>query len=224
MSGAATCKLFGLFSNLIPQEGLSRIERGRKREAMIPDFQLEVPCPTGGKVSKLAELKVINCCQTRYAPGDGDKSVDKRAKLLQGEYKKKARDADRKYGGTAEGTIGPVETKLLQYGDLQGLVVAAFGEGSEDLHRLVQIIAESTVNNMGLAWGREGTEAEMGKVVGQVRRMLSTVSVRAQAQCLLTRMSNVGEGVGQAGKRRQWAAAQEERRRQEREAQWIGMV
>ena len=99
------------------------------------------------------------------------------------------------------------------------MVVGAFGEGSEDPHRLVQIIAESKVNNMGLARGREGTEAEMGKLVGQVRRMLSTVSVRAQSQCLLTRMSNVGEGVGQAGKRRQWAAAQEERMRKEMEAQ-----
>ena len=122
--------MFGLFSHLIPQEGLSRIERGRKRQAMVPDFQLEVPCPTGGKVSKLAELKVINCCPTRYLPWDEDKTVDKRAKLLQGEYKKKARDTDRKYGGTAEGTTGPVENKLLQFGDLQGLVVGAFGEGS----------------------------------------------------------------------------------------------
>ena len=85
--------MFGLFSHLIPQEGLSRIERGRKRQAMVPDFKLEVPSSTGGKVSKLAELKVINCCPTRYSPGD--RAVDKRAKLLQGEYRKKARDTDR---------------------------------------------------------------------------------------------------------------------------------
>ena len=64
---------------------------------------------------------------------------------------------------------------------------------------------------MGLSRGREGTEAELGIVEWQVRRMLSTASVRAQAQCLLTRMSSVGEGVGQAYKRRQWAAAEEER-------------
>ena len=59
-----------------------------------------------------------------------------------------------KFGGTTEGTIGPVETKLLQYGELQGLVAGAFGLGSEDLHSLVQIIAESKVNSMGLARGR----------------------------------------------------------------------
>ena len=218
----STCEVFGLFSHLIPQEGLSRIERGRKRQAMVPDFKLEVPCTTGGKVSRLAELKVLNCCPTRYSPGDRDRAVNKRAKLLQGEYRKKARDTDRKYGDTVEGTIGPVERKLQQYGDIQGLVVGAFGEGSEDLHTLVQTMAESKVNAMGLARGREGTDAELGIVVGQIRRMLSTAGIRAQAQCLLTRMANVGEGVGEAAKRRHWAAVEEEKMRRERMAQWIG--
>ena len=117
-----------------------------------------------------------------------------------------------------------MENKLRQFGEIQGLVVGAFGEGSEDLHSLVQTIAESKVTAMGLSRGRQGTEAEVGVVVGQVRRMISTASVRAQAQCLLTRMSSVGEGVGQAAKRRQWAAAEEERMRKERQVQWIGRV
>ena len=65
-------------------------------------------------------------------------------------------------------------------------------------------MADSNVNAMGLARGRKGTEAEMRTVDGQVRRMLSTVSGRAQAQCPLTIMSNVGEGVGQAAKRRHY--------------------
>ena len=191
---------------------------------MVPDFQFQVPCPTGGRVSRLAELKVINCCQTRYLPGAGPKAVDRRAKLLQGEYLRKAREADTQYLGIAKGQVGPVENKLLQYGDINGLVVGAFGEGSEDLHTLVQIIAEARVTAMGLARGRPGTEAELGLVVGQVRRMLSTTSIRAQAERLLARMSWVGEGVGQAAKRRGWAAAEEERMRKEREAQWLGRV
>ena len=101
-------------------------------------------------------------------------------------------------------------------------MVGAFGEGSEDLHTLVQTMAESKVNAMGLARGREGTDAELGIVVGQIRRMLSTAGIRAQAQCLLTRMANVGEGVGEAAKRRHWAAVEEEKMRRERMAQWIG--
>ena len=69
------------------------------------------------------------------------KAVDERANLLQGEYTKQTRNADSQYVGTAAGQMGPVENKLLQCGDLQGLVVGAFGEGSEDLHSLVLVIA-----------------------------------------------------------------------------------
>ena len=220
----STCEVFGLFSHLIPQEGLNRLERGRERQGMVPDFLIEVPCETGGKTRRLAELKVINCCPTRYPLGDRSKAVEKRASLLPNEYRRKARDADRLYGGHANEVSGPVERKLLQFGDLYGLVVGAFGEGSQDLHELVQKLAESKVNAMGLRRGREGLEEEIGVVVGQIRRSLSTTSVRAQAQCLLSRMNCVGPGYTQAAKRRRWAVNEEERMRRERQAQWVGRV
>ena len=34
------CEVFNLFARDIPQEGLSRIERGRKRKGMVPDSQI----------------------------------------------------------------------------------------------------------------------------------------------------------------------------------------
>ena len=77
---------------------------------------------------------------------------------------------------------------------------------------------------MGLSRGREGTEAELGMLVGQIRRMLSTVNVRAQAQCLLTRMNSIGGGVSQAAKRRKWAAAEDEKMRKERLIQWESRI
>ena len=55
---------------------------------------------------------------------------NKRAKLVQGENKKNARDTDKKYGGTADGTTGPVENILLQFGVLQGIVLRALWEGT----------------------------------------------------------------------------------------------
>ena len=220
----STCEVFGLFSHLIPQEGLSRIESGRERQGMVPDFLIEVQSETGGKTRRLAELKVINCCPTRYPLGDQRRAVDRRANLLPNEYRRKAREADRVYGNHPNDVAGPVERKLLQYGDLMGLVVGAFSEGSQDLHELIQKLAESKVDALGLRRGREGTEEELGVVVGQIRRSLSTTFVRAQAQCLLARMNCVGPGYGQAAKRRQMAAAVEERMRRERQAQWLGRV
>ena len=111
---------------------------------------------------------------------------------------------------------------MLQYGELFGLVVGAFGEGSDDLHELIQILAEKKVGANGLRRGREASEEELGVVVGQIRRALSTASVRAQSQCLISRLNCVGQGFAQAAKRRKWVAAEEERMRKERQAQWVG--
>ena len=131
-------------------------------------------------------------------------------------------EADRLGGDHDVQEMGPVERKLLQYGNLVGLVVGAFGEGSEDLHSLVQSLAESKVNAMGLRRGGQASDEELGIVIGQIRRSLSTTFVRAQAQCLLSRLNCTGQGFAQAFKRRNWAIVEDERMRKERSAQWIG--
>ena len=59
------CEVFNLFAGLIPQQGLARIERGRKRQGMVADFMVEMPgdsaAAAGGQgassVKVLAELK-----------------------------------------------------------------------------------------------------------------------------------------------------------------------
>ena len=45
-------------------------------------------------------------------------------------------------------------------------------------------------------------KGELGVLVGRVRKELSVAAVKTQADCLITRMGNVGEGAGAAGKRR----------------------
>ena len=90
--------MFGLFSHLIPQEGLSRIERGRKRQGLVPDFQLGLASDRGEDKLVLAELKVLSCCPTRYSPSSQVRAVDRRARALTGEYLAKAREVDRQKG------------------------------------------------------------------------------------------------------------------------------
>ena len=68
---------------------------------------------------------MINCCSSRYNVRDIQKVVDKRAGLLSTEYRRKAREVDRGVIGIEEGTLGPVERRLEEYGDLLGLVVGA---------------------------------------------------------------------------------------------------
>ena len=99
-------------------------------------------------------------------------------------------------------------------------MVGAFGEGSEDIHMLIQQMAENRAVAMGLRRGREATEAEFGKLVGQIRRSMSTTFDRAQAQCLLSRMNCVGMGNAEAMKCRHWASREEKKMKCERQAQW----
>ena len=222
-------EVFNLFSPLIPQEGLSRIEHGRKRQGLVPDYLLEITKERGQKQLELAELKVMCCCPTRYnmapAPlGNREfvKAVDKRARGLTADYLKKAKGVDRKYGGVAEGEVGRVQRKLEGYGEVRGLVFGAFGEASEGVHDLVQILATSRMKAVGIQKGRECPKGEMGVLVGQIRRLLSIVAVKAQAECLLGRMRSVGDGTAAANKRRQNAVWWERRWAMEKEAQKVG--
>ena len=178
------CEVFNLFSGLIPQEGLSRLEQGRKRQGLVPDFRLRVPAAGGGGGGPqgelvLAELKTISCCPTRYKrnPRAIAKAVDRRAATLPHEYRQHARKVDQQYGGVQAGVIGPVEAKLLSFPPLRRWVIGAWGEASEDLHILVKDLAVARAKHQqqleGRWQSRRTEEGEVAVLTGQVRRMLS---------------------------------------------------
>ena len=65
---------------------------------------------------------------------------------------------------------------------------------------------------------------EKGVVVGELRRQLSVVNLRASMTCLLDRLEQAGEG-GRLGTRRQEGILWEEARmREEREMMWAARV
>ena len=220
----ADVEVFGLFGHLIPAVSLDSedsLSRGRKRQGLVPDFRLELPNALGTTDNTLAELKVIGAVCSRYPRGVRSKVVTRRANFLQNEYVSKVAKIDQQILGFARGQVGPLQRKLQSYGDLMGLVVGAYGEGSEDLHRLTGIMAECRLKSQGLSRGRVGSDAELGVITGQIRRLLSTTAVRAQAMCLIGRLDKIGEGQRAAGKRRVYAKRVEERLRAERSAQWL---
>ena len=169
-----------------------------------------------------AEVEVFNLfagsipqegSRTRYTPcrqgQEATRAVDKRASELNGEYIKKARTTDQLYCGTAPGTTGPVETKLARLGNVKGIVVGAFGEGSEDLHSLIHHLAFSRVREAGPQKARSGQlrtmEAELALTTSLLRRALSVVGVKAQARLLLGRLETIGPGATAAAGRRNYA-------------------
>ena len=61
-------------------------------------------------------------------------------------------------------------------------------------------------------------------IVGLIRRRLSVTAVKAQVECLLSRIHQVGPGNKQLAKKRQWAIKEDERMKQERYSQWMRRV
>ena len=192
---SSTCEVFGLFGHLIPKEGLSRIESGRSRQGLVPDFKIVLPDKMEGTKEALAELKVNNCCPSRYTPsGPNVKAVNRRAQLLPGEYIKKAKDIDQKIINTPAGERGQVERRLDEFGNLKGLVFGAFGEASDDVHDMIDTLAESRLRFQVLSEGREGggSDNEKGIIVNQIRRTLSMSVMKAQVGCLSGKIQQAG--------------------------------
>ena len=79
-----------------------------------------------------------------------------RVDLLPQEYLNKARGADQSYNQIPPGEVGPVERKLVELGDLRGIVSGNFGEVSEDTHALLAALATSRVRVAGVSRGRKG--------------------------------------------------------------------
>ena len=62
----ADCEVFNLFAREIPQEGLARIDRGRTRQSMVPDYRISIPVAGGRVVPTLYEMKAISSCKIPY--------------------------------------------------------------------------------------------------------------------------------------------------------------
>ena len=212
--------MYGLSSDLIPAQALAQgeaLEWGRARQGLIPDFRLSLPTP-GGLTDSLAELKFISAGVSWFPRGTKGKGTDRRAAGLPQLYKRKLIPFDSKYHNTQLGQTGPLVRRIESYGKLEGLVVGPWAECSKDLHSLVKVMGENKVAVQARATGREASDNELGIIISQIRKYLSTAFVRAQSLCLINRLAHLGEGAKAAAGRRTLARRLEQGRRREREA------
>ena len=207
------CEVFNLFSDCIPQEGLNRLERGRRRQALVPDFKVR-----GDASDVLCELKFINPCKSRYPqdprPRNQVRAVERRAEGLTEAYAKSAREVDWRYCGTSRPPpaqpgaarpprqTGPVERRLNSYGRVNGWVFGAWGETSDEVHALVQKLAEARVGRVESLPRQslflKSKAAQLASEVGFLRRRLSLAAVQGQARLLLDRLQLLGDGAREA--------------------------
>ena len=101
-----------------------------------------------------------------------------------------------------------------------GLCFGAWGEASQDVHDLVEILARARLKFQVLSGGRPdgGSDQELAMIVAQIRRLLSVTAIKAQVGCLLGRLHQVGPGNKQLAKKREWAVRQDEKMK--REEKW----
>ena len=117
-----------------------------------------------------------------------------------------------------------MESRLLHYGEVIRFVAGVFGEVSGDLHKYIQYLAEARLAKVGLQRGQQGGADEMGIIVGQVRRKVSTAVVRAQVDALIARLHMAGEGGVTASKRRARTERKEVEMDRERKAVFFSRV
>ena len=109
---------------------------------------------------------------------------------------------EQRYMNCQEEEPGPLLQKLDSYGDLKCLVIGQLGEGSQDLHDLLQIFATEKIERIRRSSGRPASDHERGLILQQLRRRFSASAVGAQSCCLLSRLGHTGQNVGLAAKRR----------------------
>ena len=201
---------------LVPRHANYILRRGRPPAARREDEAAPAPClphtAPGPSERFLAELKVCEAGPTRYPWDSVDKAMDRRARLLPGEYRRKVAEVDRVHHGTTVGQVGPLQARLEQLAEgdglqsLLGLCVGAFGDCSADMDRLIQALAESRALYLTREAGQPLSDKETGYILGQYRRVLSVTVVYCQAACLGARMGHLGEAAKECAWRRRAAS------------------
>ena len=233
----ADCEVYGEFRDLIPVEAVEQeadLQRGRGRQGLLPDFKLDIPDAAAGPgalqgvVSSLAELKTIGAVETYYKRNGSlarrKKGVERRARDIPGEYRRPLAALDAKYHGTRQGERGPLVTRLESHGRLLTWVIGAWQEGSNDLHQLLELCADTKVQKLGMAAGMEATQRERSQILAGYRRTLSVAAARSSSGCLMGRVARIGEGFRAAAKRRAWAKREADVLEEERRAHWRAHV
>ena len=139
-------------------------------------------------------------------------------------YRGKLAIYDQRYHDTQPGETGPLVRRLQTYGSLWGLVVGPWGDASADLHHLIKVLGEQKVKMRERSEGVSRGKEYLGVIIGQIRRVLSCVFVRAQGLCLLSRLGQLGPRARAAAERRSTTQRVEAARRGEVIAQWSANV
>ena len=142
----------------------------------------------------LFDAKTISFCPSRYKPNSWDtcrKAVSARAAKVTREYVTKARNADQQWNGTEEGTQGPIERRLLEFGPVRGLVVGAFGEVNPEVPKLIKRMAEYNAERQWRLMGANTVTEAAATLKARFTRSIGVEAARGLARLRLRNLDRV---------------------------------
>lgn len=184
-----SCEVLNLFSHLIQRRDAFESQTRRQRQAIIPDFMCSA-APPQINLMDVKRLHVGAALSNDYANRrrDGERPVDRRQGRVHRDYHKEARETDKKFNDTPQGSVGPVEARLNSFGTIQGLIVGAFAEGSSHLHHLIEQYANTAANRLWRGMGARNAMEAKNILKQDARRHLGVEMARGNARHKLGRL------------------------------------
>ena len=203
-----TTEVFGLFASSLNQAETCTLPAS-KRQGMVPDFMIQ---PRPFMPQALNELKIASQSKTYFnerTVGTRCGGVMRRASTINREYEWKCDKADRAYNAfdTSGGAKGPMRLRLAGFGRVRSLVIGPRGEGSEDLHRLLDTIADVAAERKWRRMGARNPHEARAVIAARVYRSIGILSVREAAKMKRERLG-IALGDGSAASRRRKRAGQ----------------
>jgi hypothetical protein len=167
----------------------------RRVRLPVPDITLQLDRNKG---LEIVEVKTVSYCQSWYR--GGAQGAANRARPLHSSYLRDVRELDVELGlaqpvaggpaGGRNATVGPLEARYLSVAPVRAVVVGGFGEGSADLHSLIQDIGQAAGARLQARLGLAATAAS-SLACRLLRREVGALAARGHAQLLLARLQFV---------------------------------
>ena len=178
----------GVFSGL-SRDGTDNGAPGQR--GITPD--LRVRAAVG--VEMHYDVKVVHVGTSTYPDTNGaaaarGAAVNTRARRVVSEYERHARKIDAHCAGTAPNDVGPVLRRLREVG-ITGIAFGAFGEASDDAHRLLKVIAVAGAEARWADAMASSAFAYRSTLIAQMKRLWGCFLARENARLKIARLEHV---------------------------------
>jgi hypothetical protein len=193
-----------LLRDATQRERLTRVLQGA-----VPDVAYTDP---GDGKEKIAELRFINMCPSRYDCQEATSlraAVNKREQQSYQDYLAKLRLKDTELLHTPDGEVGPLErgfASATSPEDFKGWVVGFYNEQSDELAKLPEMLADAQVARWQSKYGRKPTDQQRSWLVNKIRTDIARIGTKLNAQVIIKNLQNMhAKSLPPTGAQGEWS-------------------